>query len=148
MAELPPPSRFCFGCGNENPHGLRMEFRVEDGRAVSEFTATRHLQGYPGRVHGGGVATMLDEAMGWACYGIGALGITMKITTRFRKPVPLDEPLTISGWVTRERGRYIELRSELRTAGGQLLAEADGLFTRVTGAQAEEMRAMYRAANS
>ena len=143
--ERPSASRFCFGCGDENPHGLRMSFRLEDGRAIAEFTATEHLQGFPGRAHGGGVATMLDEAMGWAAYGLGALAATARLTMRYRKPVPLGEPLAVSGWVTRDRGRAIELKADLRSEGGTLLAEAEGLFVRVTGEQAEEMRRVYEA---
>lgn len=142
------PARLCFGCGEANPHGLRMRFRVEDGRALAEFTAMQHLQGFPGRVHGGGVVTMLDEAMGWAAYGLGAWATTARLTTRFRKPVPLEEPLAVRGWVTRDRGRFIELRSDLRNQGGALLAEAEGLFARVSGQQAEELRQLYEASNS
>ena len=145
MAELPNPSRFCFGCGTENPHGLQMQFRAEDGRAVASYTPPQHLQGYPGRAHGGCVATMLDEAMGWAVYGQGIWAVTVRITTRFRKPVRLGEPVTVRGWVTRDRGRFLELRGELRSSQDALLAEADGMFVRVSGEQAEEMRRFYEA---
>ena len=148
MTERPSAARFCFGCGEENQQGLHMSFRLEDGRAIAEFTATEHLQGFPGRVHGGGVATILDEAMGWAAYGLGALAATARLTMRYRKPVPLGEPLAVSGWVTRDRGRAIELKADLRGEGGTLLAEAEGLFVRVTGEQAEEMRRVYEASGA
>lgn len=148
VAERPSPARLCFGCGSENPHGLAMRFRLEDGRAIAEFTAPEHLQGFPGRVHGGGVATMLDEAMGWAVYGQGVLAMTARLTMRFRGSVPLGEPLTVSGWVTRDRGRFLELRSELRSQRGSLLAEAEGVFVRVSGRQAEELRLLYEASIS
>ena len=146
MADRPSPARFCFGCGSENPRGLGMRFRLEDGRAVAEFAPPEHLQGYPGRVHGGGVATMLDEAMGWAVYGRGAWAVTAKLSLRFRRSVPLAEPLAVAGWVTRDRGRFLEVRAELRARDGTLLAEADGLFVRVSGAQAEELRRQYEGA--
>ena len=148
MAEQPSPARLCFGCGSENPHGLGMRFRLEDGRAIAEFTPHEHLQGYPGRVHGGGVATMLDEAMGWAAYASHSWAMTARMTTRFRKAVPLGETLTVSGWITRDRGRYLELRAELRDERGDLLADADGLFVRVTGRAAEELRQAYEASLS
>ena len=147
-AERPSPARLCFGCGSENPHGLGMRFKQEDGRAVANFTPPRHLQGYPDRIHGGGVATMLDEAMSWAVYGKGIWAVTVRLTTRFRRPVRLGEPVTASGWVTRDRGRFLELRSELRSSEGALLAEAEGLFARVSGEQAEEMSRFYEASLS
>ena len=148
MAEQPSLSKRCFGCGAENPRGLRMRFQVEDGRAVATFTPEAFLQGYPGRVHGGGVATMLDEAMGWAAYASHSWAMTARMTTRFRKAVPLGETLTVSGWITRDRGRYLELRAELRDERGDLLAEAEGLFVRVTGRAAEELRQAYEASLS
>ena len=146
MAERPDAARFCFGCGSENPRGLGLQFRLEEGRAVAEFTPPDFLQGYPGFVHGGGVATVLDEAMGWAVYGRGIWAMTARLTMRFRKPVPLNRAVVVSGWVTRDRGRFLELRAELRAQDGALLAQADGLFVRVGGKQAEEIRRQYEAA--
>ena len=81
--------------------------------------------------------------MGWAVYGRGNWALTAKLSMRFRAKVPLGEPLTVSGWVTRDRGRFLELRAEVRSQGGILLAEADGLFARIKGEQAEEMREIY-----
>jgi acyl-coenzyme A thioesterase PaaI-like protein len=148
VAERPDPARFCFGCGAENPRGLALKFRLEHGRAVAEFTPADYLQGYPGFVHGGGVATMLDEAMGWAVYGQGIWAMTARLTMRFRKSVPLNEPLVVSGWLTRDRGRFLELQAELRSRQGALLAQADGLFVRVDGEQAEKIRRQYEAARA
>jgi acyl-coenzyme A thioesterase PaaI-like protein len=145
VAERPGPARLCFGCGNANPHGLGMHFRFEEGRAVADFTIQRQFQGYPGRAHGGVVATMLDEAMSWAVYHAGAWSMTARMTARFRRAVPLVVPITATGWITRDRGRYLELRSELRDASGVLLADAEGLFVRVAGRQAEELREQYEA---
>lgn len=147
MAERPSPAQQCFACGSENPRGLGMRFRLEDGRAVADFTVPEYLQGYPGQAHGGGIATMLDEAMGWAVYAQGIWAMTARFTMRVRRNVPLGEPLTVRGWVTRDRGRFIELRSELRSKEGALLAHADGLFARVQGREADELRRGYEAAS-
>ncbi len=138
MSELPSPSRMCFGCGTDNPRGLALRFRLEDGRAIADFTAPDDLQGYPGLAHGGGVATMLDEAMSWAAYAQGIWAMTSRLTLRFRQSVPVGEPLTVSGWVTRKRGRFLETRSELRSKQGSLLVEADGMFVRAGGGTASE----------
>jgi acyl-coenzyme A thioesterase PaaI-like protein len=120
-----------------------MRFDVKDGRAIAEFTPPAYLQGYPGRMHGGGVATMLDEAMGWAAYAAGAWAMTARFTMRFHRGIAVGQPLVVSGWVTRDRGRFLELQAEARTRDGALLAQADGLFARVTGEQAEELRLLY-----
>ncbi len=125
-----------------------MHFRMENDKAIAEFTIPEYLQGFPGQAHGGAVATMLDEAMGWATYGQGIWTMTAKITVRFRDRVPLGEQLTVMAWVTRDRGRFVELTSELRDRGGTRLAHAEGLFARVQGKQAEALRRNYEAAMS
>ncbi len=145
MPEKRSLAKLCFACGEENPRGLGMRFEMQDERAVAEFSAPEFLQGYPGQAHGGGVATMLDEAMGWAVNGRGIWAMTAKFSMRFRSSVPLSVPLTVSGWVTRDRGRFLELRAELRQQDGRLLAEAEGLFARVQGEQAETLRRNYEA---
>ena len=135
----------CFGCGTLNPMGLGMQFRVENGRAVAEFTPSLHHQGFPGHMHGGLVATMLDEAMGWAVYGQGVWAMTAKMSVRFREPVPLSETLLVTGEVVRNRGRLLDLRGEVRTRDGKLLAHAEGVFMRVTGRRADQLARAYQA---
>lgn len=138
-------ARNCFGCGSGNAMGLGMRFRLEDGRAVAEFAPAPHHQGFPGHMHGGLVATMLDEAMGWAVYSQGVWAVTARMSIRFREPVPLSEKLVVSATVVRNRGRLLEAKGELRTGEGVVLAEAEGLFMRVTGRRAEELARAYRA---
>ncbi len=125
-----------------------MHFSMEGDRALATFTVPEYMQGFPGHAHGGVVATMLDEAMGWAVYGQGIWAMTAKFTVRFRDSIPLGEELSVAGWVTRDRGRFIELKAELRTSAGDLLAEADGVFARMQGKQAELLRRNYESAIS
>jgi acyl-coenzyme A thioesterase PaaI-like protein len=121
----------CYACGVENESGLHMEFRREGERAICDYTPCAYQQGYPGRMHGGLVATMLDEAMGWAVYGAARWGATARLNVRFRQPVRLDAPLRVEAWIVNDRSRLIELRAELRDTGGKLLAEADGTFMKL-----------------
>jgi len=74
--------------------------------------------------------------------------MTAKFSMRFRDSVPLGEQLTVAGWVTRDRGRFLELEAELRNAEGTLLAQAEGVFARVRGKEAEALRRNYEAAVS
>jgi acyl-coenzyme A thioesterase PaaI-like protein len=136
----------CFGCGAHNERGLRMEFRTEGERAVCIYTPEPHHQGYPGRMHGGLVSTMLDEAMGWAVYGARAWGATARLSVRFRQPVLLDQPLRVEAWVTRNRSRLLELRGEVRDSDGLLLAEADGTFMKLDDSMAAELSDVARGA--
>jgi acyl-coenzyme A thioesterase PaaI-like protein len=144
--ELRQAARHCFACGIDNEKGLRLRFRFEDGEAVAEFTPEFEHQGYPGFTHGGVVAAVLDEAMGWAIYGRGVWAMTARMQVRFRDSVPLLEPLVVRGSVTSSRGRLLTARAELRDCGGRLLVEAEGSFLRVRKSQQQELIEAHRKA--
>ena len=137
-------ARWCYACGDLNPIGLHLEFRMEDDWAVADFVAQQAHQGYPGYVHGGVVSSLLDEAMGWATYGRGVWALTGKLETRFRDIVPTHELLTVRGAITKDRGRTLEVIAELRDADGKLLADSKGLMFRATGEQAKVIEAAAR----
>lgn len=144
--ELRQASRHCFACGIDSEKGLRLRFRFENGDAVAEFTPELDHQGYPGFTHGGVVAAVLDEAMGWAVYGTGVWAMTARMQMRFRDSVPLLEPLVVRGSVTKSRGRLLNARAELRHRDGRLLAEAEGTFLRVPESRQQELAEAYRKA--
>jgi acyl-coenzyme A thioesterase PaaI-like protein len=131
-----PNSKHCFGCGVDNANGLAMAFyEVGPGHVACEITVPEHFQGYPGVVHGGVVATMLDEIANRAAL-IGdhsRMTMTAKLTTRYRKPVPVGELLKIEGWLERDRGRFVMAKGEIRLADGSLAAEAEATLSTIEG---------------
>jgi acyl-coenzyme A thioesterase PaaI-like protein len=136
--------RMCYACGEMNDRGLHMRFRLEGGRTICDYEPCDYQQGYPGRMHGGLVATLIDETMGWAVYHASAWAATARLNVRFRAPVGLDAPLRSEAWVTRDRGRLIELRAEVRDAEGRLLADGDGSFMRLDDRFAGELSDIAR----
>lgn len=139
MSEREAQPRLCYACGIDNEHGLHMQFRREGDRTVADYDPVDFQQGYPGRMHGGVVATMLDEAMGWAVYHAAKWGATARLNLRFRQPVSLDRALRVEAWVVRDHGRLLELRAELRDRDNTLLVEGDGSFMKLDARQAQEM---------
>ena len=106
-------SDLCFGCGKQNPCGLKLEFKW-DGKVVkSEFTPTELHQGWQGIIHGGILISLLDEAMAYAAYYENVGGVTAAIETRFKQPVPIGEPLTITAWVSNKTRRFAETEGTL-----------------------------------
>lgn len=144
MNERERPPRLCYACGTANEHGLHMRFHREGERTVCDYMPCDFQQGYPGRMHGGVVSTLIDEAMGWAVYHAARWGTTARLNVRFRRPVYLDRGLRIEAWIVKDRARLIELRAEVRDGGGQLLAEGDGVFMRLEEAMSSEMSELAR----
>jgi len=85
-------------------------------------------------VHGGLLATVLDEAMAKAVVSLGLEALTGDLRVRFRHHVVPGEPLRIHGWVVSHRGRLLHLEASLCTLAGEERCHAWGLFAIVPGA--------------
>lgn len=123
----------CFVCGPKNPIGLKLQFREENGQYMTEFTAGPEHQSYDGIVHGGLVSTVLDEVMARYIYVKGLHAVTARLEVRYRQPTPIEQPLTVVGWITRERGKLYELAGEIRLADGTVTADGKATVVLVQG---------------
>jgi len=131
----------CFVCGIENPIGLKLKFYTDDqGRCITHFRPRQEHQGYPGHLHGGLISTLLDETMGRVLTGQNVWAMTGQLEVRFRKPVPLDQELTIVGELIHSRSRVYEARGEIRLPDGTVLAEGSGLYIRIPDEVVEKAR--------
>jgi len=120
--------RRCFACGPDSEHGLKMTFEYGEGTARSRVVPRREFGGWSDIMHGGIVATLLDEAMAHAALGAGERAVTARIEVRFRKPVPTDRPLLVEGKVTGRRGRVMEIDGTLSGEDGTRYAESHARF--------------------
>jgi acyl-coenzyme A thioesterase PaaI-like protein len=104
-----PNSLHCFICGMENPIGLKLEiYELEKGVIETVYTAPAHFQGYPGVLHGGIVASILDEVSGRALMGDPSsprFMFTGKLEVKYRKNVPIGKPLRIVGKAGKSKGK-------------------------------------------
>ena len=135
---------WCFGCGGQNPIGLKLTF-FEDGEKVwASWTPERVHQGYENVVHGGLITTVLDEVMGWAIYVCRVWAVTGTINVKFRKPVRVGDVLTATAWVESVTGRKVDVRAHLvRDSDGVVLAEGTAIFIRVSEDQASQWQGRY-----
>ncbi len=123
-----PSSEMCFGCGRANPVGLYMKFR-DDGvdRVLCEYTVAERYQGYPGVVHGGVLATMLDEAVARVSF-IGDphhFMMSVKLEVKFRHPVPVAQPVRVVGRIVKLRGRLGKAVGQVILSDGTVACEAE-----------------------
>ncbi len=126
----------CFICGLENPVGLHLHiYETEPGVVESTYIAPEHFQGYPGVLHGGIVAAILDEISGRAHMGPvdhPRFMFTGKLEIKYRKNVPINRRLKIIGKAGRLRTRMVEAWAGIYDEqSGELLAEADALHINV-----------------
>lgn len=131
MHKLQPNSRHCFVCGMRNPHGLQMRFYESDpGEVIAEFTVPERFQGYPGIVHGGIVAAMLDEVTSRAQMGSEPTRFmyTARLDVRFRKNVPIGVPLRLVGRAVKSKSRTATSKGMIYSPDGEVLAEAEALL--------------------
>jgi acyl-coenzyme A thioesterase PaaI-like protein len=132
IGEKQPNSRHCFICGLENPIGLKLHiYQTEPGVIETTYIAPDHFQGYPGVLHGGIVAAILDEISGRAHMGDPSeprFMFTGKIEVKYRKNVPIGRPLKIIGKAGKSKGKMAEGWAGIYDETGFLLAEAKTLL--------------------
>jgi acyl-coenzyme A thioesterase PaaI-like protein len=130
--EKQPNSSMCFLCGINNPIGLHLKFYTDGGnRCITHFRPKPEHQGYPGQLHGGLISALLDETMGRVLTSRNVWAMTGRLEIRFRKPVPLDQELTVMGELTRNRSRAYEARGEIQLPDGTPLVEGSGTYIRI-----------------
>ena len=124
----------CFACGHMNPSGLRMEFSTDETCLISELTVPGHMRGWNKMVHGGIVATILDEIMGWgAIYLLKKVILTKSVTINFVKPVIIDTKLKAESRVLEiVSDREAVMAGTIFDEAGTILAEAKGIFALLT----------------
>lgn len=130
-----PNSLNCFVCGQKNPFGLHLKFYATGPDEVTaEYTVAEQYQGYPGVVHGGIVAAMLDEVTGRSLMGPGEAPrfmFTARLNVCYRKNVPVGQPLRIVGRAGKRRNRSATASGAIYDPQGNLLAEAEAVLVDV-----------------
>lgn len=122
----------CFGCGEANPGGLHLEFlQASDQSVVCLPVVPDNFEGPPGYIHGGIIATLLDEAMSKAVRLRGLTAMTRKMEIEYLRPVPSGAPLRIEGALLRSEGRKHWTEARILNESAVTLATAKGLFIEV-----------------
>lgn len=125
---VPVDDGYCFACGPENPLGLHMHFEADGEGVRGAVTLAPEFQGWKSVAHGGIVMALLDEGMAHAAGQAGHRGMTASANVRFRKPVPIGEPLTVQGKVSWQRRNVLGIEATICDASGAVLAQAEGKF--------------------
>jgi len=127
-------SRMCLVCGRDNESSLKARFyELDSGELLGVFAPLEEHQSYPGRLHGGISSALLDETIGRAVNLLDpdAWGVTVELTLRFKKPVPLDGEVRAVARITKDSRRIFEGTGEIILADGTVAVEASGKYLKM-----------------
>ena len=130
-----PNSKMCFVCGMENSFGLKSSFyELEDQQLLAIFKPLEEHQGYPGRLHGGIAATILDETIGRAImmrHSDNIWGVTVDFSMKLRKPVPLESEIRVLARIISEDKRSFQGEGEILLPDGRVAVEGKGKYLKM-----------------
>ena len=127
-------SKDCIVCGMENQLGLKASFyELDGGEILAVFTPKNEHQSYPGRMHGGISAAILDETLGRAMNikDPDGFGVTIGLELAYRLPVPLDQELRVLARTVKDTRRIFEAEGELLLPDGQVAVTAKGRYVKM-----------------
>jgi uncharacterized protein (TIGR00369 family) len=126
----PNPKNKCFGCGGDNPGGMKLTFEQDNvnRRILGRFVLGERYQGGAGFGHGGIIAVLLDEAMGKVCRFREIRAVTAELSVEYLKPINVQQEIIVEGRETEQRGRNIFMAGEIRDTAGAVLARGKARF--------------------
>jgi acyl-coenzyme A thioesterase PaaI-like protein len=126
--QLPPHYPTCLGCGPEAAQGYHLSVRREGDEVVTEHVFEDRHGGAPGIAHGGAVATVVDDVLGFLLYVVKQPGVTRKLEVEYLKPVLLGVRYTVRGRVDSHEGRKLWFSCSCTDPDGVEAFRAKGLF--------------------
>ena len=116
----------CIACRSTAEGGLGLRFeRQDDGSVAASFTGAPSYQGYPDRLHGGIIATLLDAAMTHCLFARRIRGYTARLEVRYQRPVGIGTAMVVRAWIVQARSRWFRLGAEISQASEvRVIAEA------------------------
>jgi acyl-coenzyme A thioesterase PaaI-like protein len=119
---------FCFVCSGSNPMGLALRYSPQpDGSVSASFLGRTALEGYPGLLHGGVIAALLDGAMTNCLFALGYHGLTVELKVHYHVGVAAVEEVSLRAWLEDDSHKLFQLRAEL-VQDGVVKASATGKF--------------------
>ena len=129
----------CFVCGEENSCGLKARFYVQDdGSVITEYKVEERFVGYAEVLHGGILASLLDEVMIKSVLKDGTLAVTASMEVKFKRPVYVDQVIELTGKVMENKGRVYKTKGEARV-DGEIVGTASGTYIQAKGELADTL---------
>lgn len=119
----------CFGCGEENPIGAKLNFyKVSDNSICSTHLVPKTWGGWGKIVHGGLQTLLMDEVAGWSIVSLlDEACLTINVELNFLKPLYVETEVEIIGEILENKEKDILVRSFIKDQDGEICTQ--GLFT-------------------
>ncbi|AEA33189.1 PaaI family thioesterase [Hippea maritima] len=135
-----PRYKKCFICGKENPTGLNLTFKTDNKKVYAKVKLNTNYIGYQDRIHGGIAASILDEAMGWACSVITKkLFFTAELKVKYKKPIPPNIELSVEAEYTTTKHNIHFAKGTLKDKNGTVLVIGEGKYVSISQKEEEEI---------
>jgi acyl-coenzyme A thioesterase PaaI-like protein len=134
----------CFVCGELNRRGLRLPIYASAGRAWADLTLGPDFVGWADLAHGGILAALLDEVMGWALFEHDCWGVTGEMRVRYLRPVDVTQPIHVEGEVTEVTRRLFRTAGRISTLDGEVRTTAEATYVAASEPRKSELKAQYR----
>ena len=116
----------CFGCSQKNPAGLKLQFEESEESIHASWQPAEIYQGYTNILHGGIIASLLDEIGAWCVsVKIGTAGVTSEMKTKYLSPVYINRGnLTLKASIAEQTKKSARINCYLYDGQLKLCAEA------------------------
>ena len=129
--------RYCFACGEKNPIGMHLKFKINNNFIETSYVFPKELQGYKDFVHGGMISLLLDEVMvnlPWHKIKVPVVSAELKI--RLRKPLKVGEKVIARAYIIREKSRIFIIKGEvIKEETNEIIAEGESICMKIDAKQ-------------
>jgi acyl-coenzyme A thioesterase PaaI-like protein len=128
---LPAHWPTCLGCGQDNESGYHLQVRRDGEGVVAEHTFADRHSGAPGIAHGGAVATVVDDVLGFLLFVAKIAGVTRHLEVEYLKPVLIGVPYVVRARIDSRDGRKLWVSCACTAPDGTVTFTAKALFLQV-----------------
>lgn len=119
----PLEANTCFGCGEDNPIGLKLNFQWDGATAWTKLVPRKEYEGWPGIIHGGIVFLLLDEAMAWVSRRMQMQSLTARADVKYHRPLRVGEEVTLSATSVKVTRKVLDAKAAISLGDGTIIAE-------------------------
>ena len=131
---------YCWGCGPEALDGLGVTPRLDGTDVIADLEFHDRFEGGPGTIHGGAIAAFMDDLLGYVPVVYGTPGVTARLDTNYRRPIPLGVTVTGRAWLADVDGGKVMAEGVIE-AGDDVFVEASALFIAITAEHYQKVHA-------